>query len=188
MKLLPPRVGPWWLACGLSLAVLAACGEPAETLSVAAAGAKLRTGLANTPQTWAFPENMSKDAYSRNAVLRQKLESMQKKGLLELVDEGQGWYVKLTPQGESFRMSHDPVKPDVKGEVIVRTGMRALDRVDSVGELQTNQGARVRDTLFTWHYSEVTPFGEALGLKPNQLQQSKSAAVLFGEDWRFVEQ
>lgn len=188
MNVIPPWVRSRLLACGLPFLLLTACGESAEVLPTAVAEAKLRANLAGTPMTWSFQDELSMEEYSRNVVLRQRLETMQKKGLLDVLDEGRVLRVRLTPRGEAYRLSPDPAKPEVKGEVLVRTGVRVLDRVDAVGELQTNQGAKVRDATFTWHYSEVTPFGEALGLKPDRPQQSKWAAVLFGDDWRFVEQ
>lgn len=188
MRLFPCRAGRCLLACVTSLILLAGCGGPSETFSLSEAGAMLKASLAARPDSWSFQERMNKDDYAKNKVLQEKIEKMIARGLLQRVSEGQDWVIRLTARGDAFRMSPEPGKPEVKGEVIVRTGNRVLDRIDSVGELQTNQGARVRDTLYTWHYSEVTPFGEVLGLKASEPQQSKFAAVLFGDGWRFVEQ
>lgn len=173
-----------FLACAFCIAVLGACSANSDALPVDVAEANLRAALADSPSTWAIPERVSATQYARDAVLRSQLTSMRDKGLIELVDDGQGVRIRLTQSGERFRMEPDPNR---RGTIVVRTGVRVLDRVDTIDPLKTNQGVKVRDTAYTWHYTEVTPFGEALGLKPNQPSQSRSAAVRMGDKWRFVE-
>lgn len=176
------------LALALLMTLVAGCNKASNELTVDEAVAKIRTGLAARPLTWSFQEHMSRDEYAKNPTLRAQLEKMHNKGLLDVVAaaDGSAWHVKLTPQGEKYRLTKDVGRPILKGEVVVRTAARTLDRVDAIGKLRTNSGgATSRDVTYTWHYSEVTPFGEVLGVKSGEPQQASVPAVLFGDGWRF---
>ncbi|PKO83763.1 MAG: hypothetical protein CVU17_06680 [Betaproteobacteria bacterium HGW-Betaproteobacteria-11] len=188
MRLFPNPAGRHvWLPV-LLLALLAGCGKASRELSIADAETKIRAALAARPQVWSFQENMTRTEYDQNATLRRQLEALHAKGLLDVlaVAPGSGWHVKLSPKGEAYRLSDDIGRPILKGEVVVRSATRALDRIDSLGEPRTNSGgATSREASYTWHYSEVTPFGEVLGLTPGEQTKASVPAVLFGDGWRF---
>jgi len=182
-----------WLRVFFLLAILTACQN--TELSLSQAEAKLRaSGIYPQQETLSLPQAMTAADWQRNAVLQQRLEALAEKGVIHIqkplsaTQAEEAIHFSLTASGERYRAKPEKENSGTAGQIIVNTGTKVLDRVDSVGPLLTTQGVNVRDVEFTWHYEAVTPFGEVLGIIPNQPAQARIAPALFENEWRFIDQ
>ncbi len=102
-------------------------------------------------------------------------------GLLQVTRREQQMVITLTTAGSEYGTGGG------KEKITLSLGEKVLDRVDSISEPTDHLGPTVRDVFYTWHYSKLTPFGQAKGLEKNQPKQHQTAFMLFGDGWRYME-
>lgn len=181
-----------WRVGGWIATLVLATGCNHENLSPTQAESRLRdSGMFPQAVATTLPRQITQEETQRNSVLRHRLDALTSRGLIRISAAGIAKAgtseILLTEVGSGYRLTATDNDASDK-TITVRLGTKVFDQIISVGELRTSQGAKVRDVEVAWHYESITPFGEVFGLSADRMNRSAAAAVLFGSDWRFINQ